>query len=88
MATLLEIVLKWAREVGGRIQKWIASLRAKRRPGEDLRLTAKCPKCGEPRFRMADRQRTRPDVYGSRSFRVKLLCLDCGYRTEYVEDSN
>jgi hypothetical protein len=35
---------------------------------------------------MADRQRTRPDVYGSRSYRVKWLCLDCGYRTESVEE--
>jgi hypothetical protein len=36
---------------------------------------------------MSDRQRARPDVYGSSTFRVKWLCLTCGYRTtELVED--
>ena len=36
---------------------------------------------------MSDRQRARPEVYGSSTFRVKWLCLTCGYRTtELVED--
>jgi len=38
---------------------------------------------------MSDRQMTRPDVYGSRTFRIKWLCLNCGYRTmEDVEEPN
>src|SRR5688500_4428772 len=60
LAILLEMLLKWLREVSGGIQKVIASLRAKRRSsdeGEGMRLTAKCPKCGKPGFRMVDRQR-------------------------------
>jgi C4-type Zn-finger protein len=44
----------------------------------------KCPNCGEPTFRISDRQLTRPDVYGSRTFRIKWFCLNCDYRT--IED--
>ena len=88
MAILLGMLLRWLREASGGIQKVIASLRAKRRSDEGVRLTAKCPKCGKPGFRMVDRQRTRPDVYGSRTCRVKWLCLDCDYRTESIEESN
>jgi C4-type Zn-finger protein len=46
----------------------------------------KCPKCEEGDFRVSDRQRLRPEVYGSRTLRVKWLCLSCGHReTEIVE---
>jgi hypothetical protein len=75
-----------AREVSGRIQDKIGSTRLKQRPKEGSRPTAQCPQCGEAAFRMADRQRTRPDVYGSHTFRLKWLCLDCGHRTESVEE--
>jgi hypothetical protein len=47
----------------------------------------KCPHCGGRDFRISDRQRTRPDVYGSRLFSVKWLCLACGMReAEEVEE--
>ena len=86
LVTLLGTLLKWSRDVGGGIQR-IASLRAKRRSDEGTRLSSKCPKCGQPDFRMSDRQRTKSDVYGSHTFRVKWLCLNCGYRAmEYVEE--
>ena len=88
LVTLLGTFLKWSREVGRGIQK-IASLRVTRRSDAVGRLSAKCPKCGESDFRTSDRQRTRPDVYGSSTFRLKWLCLTCGYRTiEYVEEPN
>ena len=48
----------------------------------------KCPKCGERDFRISDRQRARPEIYGSRIFRVKWLCLACGMReSEEIEES-
>jgi hypothetical protein len=47
----------------------------------------KCPQCGARDFRQSDRQRTQPDVYRSRMFRLKWLCLACGHReTETVEE--
>jgi hypothetical protein len=47
----------------------------------------KCPSCGEPKFRISDRQRARPELYRSRTYRVNWLCLSCGMReTELVED--
>ncbi len=39
-----------------------------------------CPKCGKRDFRMSDRQRARPEIYRSRDFLVKWLCLGCGHR--------
>jgi len=85
LVTLLGTFLNWTREVIRRI----ASLRITRRSDAGVRLSAKCPKCGESDFRMSDRQRTRPDVYGSSTFRLKWLCLTCGYRTiEIVEEPN
>jgi predicted RNA-binding Zn-ribbon protein involved in translation (DUF1610 family) len=46
-----------------------------------------CPKCGKRDFRMSDRQRALPDVYGSRAFRVKWLCLSCGHwETAQIEE--
>ena len=36
---------------------------------------------------MSDRQRAAPDIYRSRAFRVKWLCLTCGHReTEDIEE--
>lgn len=85
MVTLLGTFLNWVRTV----IRSIGSLRVTRKFDEGERHSAKCPKCGEADFRMSDRQRTRPDVYGSRSFRLKWLCLACGYRTtEIVEEPN
>ena len=75
-----------AREASGRIEEKTGALRLKQRPEEGARPSAQCPKCGESAFRMADRQRTRPDIYGSRTFRLKWLCLRCGHRTESVEE--
>jgi len=47
----------------------------------------KCPQCGERDFRLSDRQRAKPDVYRSRVFLLKWLCLGCGYReNETVEE--
>lgn len=47
----------------------------------------KCPSCGEPKFRISDRQRAQPEQYRSRTYRVKWLCLSCGKReTEMVEE--
>jgi C4-type Zn-finger protein len=47
----------------------------------------RCPQCGAREFRLSDRQRARPDVYRSRVFLLKWLCLACAYReTETVED--
>ena len=85
LVTLLGTFLNWTRGVARRL----GSLRATRRADVGLRLSAKCPKCGEPDFRTSDRQRTRPEVYGSNTFRLKWLCLTCGHRTvEIVEDPN
>jgi len=82
LVALLGVFLKWSCEV---IQR-IASPRGVRSI-EGQQLSAKCPKCGESDFRMSDRQRIRPEVYGSNTFRVKWLCLNCGYRTtEDVEE--
>ena len=48
----------------------------------------KCPQCEARSLRVSDRQRVGPDVYGSRSFRLKWLCLMCGYtETENVGDN-
>ena len=61
----------------------IASLRVNR--NQRNARYRKCPKCGEPDFRMTDRQRARP-VYGSSTYRVKWLCSNCGHQTkEYVD---
>ena len=85
LVALLGAFLRWVRTVIRRL----GSLRVTRKSDAGERLSAKCPKCGESDFRMSDRQRTRPDVYGSRSFRLKWLCLTCGYRTaEIVEEPN
>jgi predicted RNA-binding Zn-ribbon protein involved in translation (DUF1610 family) len=47
----------------------------------------KCPQCGERDLRLSDRQRAQPDVYRSRVFLLKWLCLACGYRdNETVEE--
>jgi len=47
----------------------------------------KCPQCGERDFRLSDRQRAEPDIYRSRVFLLKWLCLRCGYReNETVEE--
>lgn len=81
MVTLFATVLNWIRKLIP------GALRATRRWDAAERHSAKCPKCGEPDFRMSDRQRTRPEIYGSRTFRLKWLCLTCGYRTiETVEE--
>lgn len=81
-------VLKWSREVSGWIQR-IALLQEKRKSNPEHTAYRKCPKCGKPDFRMSDRLRTRPDVYGSRTVRVKWLCFNCGYpMMEYVEEPN
>jgi len=85
LATLLGTLLEWSRGVSGWIQR-TASLPVNRIRDRGYR---KCPKCGEPKFRMSDRQRAQPDVYGSRSFRVKWLCLHCSYETrENIEEPN
>ena len=82
MVTLLGTFLSWARTL-------IPGLGVTRRSDAGERLSSKCPKCGEADFRTSDRQRTRPEIYGSRTFRLKWLCLTCGYRTiEIVEDPN
>ncbi len=48
----------------------------------------KCPKCGERDFRLSDRQRAQPEVYRSRVFLLKWLCLACGYReNETIEET-
>ncbi len=47
----------------------------------------KCPQCGGRDLRLSDRQRAKPDVYRSRVFLLKWLCLACGYReNETVEE--
>ena len=75
-----------AREFGNWIRS-LASPREKREPNEEHAPYRKCPGCGERDFRISDRQRARPDVYGSRTFCVKWLCLTCGKReTETVEE--
>ena len=82
MLTLLGEILKRSRGVSRWVRR-IASLPARNQRDRSYR---KCPKCGGPDFRMTDRQRARP-VYGSRTYRVKWLCLHCGYETkEYVEE--
>jgi len=49
----------------------------------------KCPKCGERDFRIIDRQRAEPQIYRSRAFRVKWLCLACGMReSEMIEETS
>lgn len=79
LVTLLMRFLNWSRGV----------IQRTRRSDGGVRLSPKCPNCGAPDLRMSDRQLTRPDVYGSRTFRVKWLCLRCGYRTsEDVEELN
>ena len=69
---------------------WIRRVATSRRTREgntDHASYRKCPFCGEPNFRISDRQRARPELYRSRTFRVKWLCLSCGKReTETVED--
>jgi len=48
----------------------------------------KCPQCGERDLRLSDRQRAKPDVYQSRLFQLKWLCLACGYReNETIEET-
>ena len=48
----------------------------------------KCPKCGERDLRLSDRQRAKPNVYQSRVFQLKWLCLACGYReNEIIEET-
>jgi C4-type Zn-finger protein len=84
LVTLLGTFLNWVRTV-----LRLGSRRATRKSDAGERHSAKCPKCGEPDFRMSDRQRTRPEIYNSRSFRLKWLCLTCGYRTtEIIEEPN
>jgi len=47
----------------------------------------RCPRCGERDLRLSDRQRAKPDVYRSRLFLLKWLCLSCGYReSETIEE--
>jgi len=85
LVTLSGAFLDWTR----RVIRRFGSLRGTRESDAGERLSARCPKCGEADFRTSDRQRTRPDVYGSRTFRLKWLCLTCGHRTtEIVEDPN
>jgi predicted RNA-binding Zn-ribbon protein involved in translation (DUF1610 family) len=76
----------FAREFGD----WIRSMawsRERRDANEGHAAYRKCPACGERDFRISDRQRSRPDVYASRTFRVKWLCLACGERaTEIIEE--
>lgn len=75
-----------AREFGGWIRN-LTSFRERREPNEGHAPYRKCPACGERDFRISDRQRARPDVYGSRTFCVKWLCLACGNReTETIEE--
>jgi len=75
-----------ARELGSWIRS-MTSVREKWEPNEDHAPYRKCPACGERDFRISDRQRARPEVYGSRTFCVKWLCLTCGKReTETIEE--
>jgi rubredoxin len=49
----------------------------------------KCPKCGERDFRVNDRQMARPDVYGSRAYRLKWVCGACGNQeSEVIEEGD
>jgi predicted RNA-binding Zn-ribbon protein involved in translation (DUF1610 family) len=87
-AHVVRDVLEWLREVSGWIRR-IASLREKQKSNARHAAYRKCPTCGKPDLRMSDRQRTRPDVHGSRTVRVKWLCLNCGYQMmEHVEEPN
>jgi hypothetical protein len=80
------MLLKLSHSVSGFIEA-IASLRVRRRLGQ--RLTAKCPQCGGSDLRVSDRKRTRPDVYGSRSHRLKWVCFNCSYHEmQDVEEPN
>lgn len=64
----------------------LAPLREKGTSRDGPEPYRKCPKCHEGDFRVCDRQRLQPDVYGSRTLLVKWLCLSCGNReTETVE---
>ena len=51
---------------------------------EPYRTYRKCPKCGERDFRLSDRQRARPDIYRSRLFLLKWLCLTCAHREDEI----
>lgn len=51
---------------------------------EPYRSYRKCPKCGERDFRLSDRQRARPDIYRSRLFLLKWLCLTCAHREDEI----
>lgn len=49
----------------------------------------KCPKCGERDFRVSDRQLERPEIFGSRAYRVKWICSACGNQeSELIEERN
>ena len=71
---------------------WLRNLTSSRQPrdaNEEHASYRKCPACGERDFRISDRQRSKPELYGSRTFCVKWLCLSCGARqTEIVEESD
>ena len=62
---------------------------AAKRKGADPHISyRKCPKCGERDYRLSDRQRSKPEVYRSRVFLLKWLCLACGYReNETIEET-
>ena len=65
-----------------------ADSRAKRKAADPHASYRKCPKCGECDFRLSDRQRAQPDVYRSRVFLLKWLCLACGHReNETIEET-
>jgi predicted RNA-binding Zn-ribbon protein involved in translation (DUF1610 family) len=68
-----------ARELGDWLRRVATS---GKKPGNNLEHAPyrKCPSCGEPKFRISDRQRARPDLYRSRTYRVTWLCLSCGKR--------
>ena len=78
----------FAREV----RDWLRNLTSSRQPrdaNEEHASYRKCPACGERDFRISDRQRSKPELYGSRTFCVKWLCLSCGAReTEIIEESD
>jgi len=48
----------------------------------------KCPQCGDRNFRVSDRQLARPDVFGSRSYRLKWICGACSHQEfEIIEEA-
>jgi hypothetical protein len=82
----------WAVTIFRRVQKFVALMRTRLPSWKPLSTNEphppyrRCPRCGERGLRMSDRQRVSPDVYRSRVFLLKSLCLACGYReTERFE---